>query len=154
MAGLHMLRRTLLNRSAALAFTLIAVPAIGQQVGFEGRTIEIYVPASEGGGTDIWARTLAPMLAAELPGNPNVVVRNFPGGASLVGGNQFQGNARLDGLTLFAMAGSTIMGYLFRDQRVRFDIKDWQPVLSSPQGTVVDFHPELSRVFHREVSHL
>lgn len=129
--------------AAGVAAAALAPAGPAAAVDFAGKTIEIIVPASEGGGTDIWARILAPMLEERLPGKPTIIVRNVPGGASLNGGNHFQRNAKPDGQMAFALAGSTIMGYLFRDKRVRFDIGKWTPVLASPMGTVVYGSPSL-----------
>jgi tripartite-type tricarboxylate transporter receptor subunit TctC len=112
-------------------------------VSFEGKRIEIIVPASEGGGTDVWTRTFAPLLTKELPGNPTIVIRNIKGGSSTKGANEFQVRAKPNGENLLAMAGSTIIGHLFRDKRVKFKLNEWIPLISSPQGTVVYGNPNL-----------
>ena len=58
-------RRTLLGGAAGLgAAALGASPAAAQRsVDFSGRTIEWNVPFAEGGGSDVWARFMAPYLA-------------------------------------------------------------------------------------------
>ena len=50
----------------------VAAPAAAQDVDFAGQTIEWWIPFSEGGGSDVWARFFAPYLSRHLPGNPNV----------------------------------------------------------------------------------
>lgn len=132
-----------LIKRAILATALFSMPLASWAADFTGKTIEFVVPASEGGGTDIWARILAPLLEQRLPGNPVIIVRNVPGGASINGGNYFQNNAKPDGEMAFALAGSTIMGYLFADERVQFELANWIPVLASPMGTVVYGSPSL-----------
>lgn len=47
---------------------------------FPSRDITFIVPVSPGGGFDTYARILAPFLKKYLPGQPNVVVKNVPGG--------------------------------------------------------------------------
>lgn len=131
---------------ATAAGLLIAAPCVtstASAADFAGKKIEIIVPAGEGGGTDIWARMLAPLMEKNLPGHPTIVIRNIPGGASINGGNQFQLRAKPDGQTAFALAGSTILGYLFRDKRVKFNINEWIPIIASPMGTVVYGTPSL-----------
>jgi tripartite-type tricarboxylate transporter receptor subunit TctC len=64
---------------ALLALTTIgfsgAMSLPAQSADFAGKTIEIIVPAGEGGGTDLWARFYVPVLQDYLPGNPTVVGR-------------------------------------------------------------------------------
>jgi tripartite-type tricarboxylate transporter receptor subunit TctC len=116
----------------------LARPAIAQRaVDFSGRTIEWVIPFSEGGGSDVWARFLAPYLARYLPGRPNVIVRNVPGGGSITGTNEFFLRARPDGSTFIGTSGSTQFPFLLGDPRVRYDYAQMPPVLVSPTGGVV-----------------
>lgn len=121
--------------AASLAFTATA-PAQAQ-VDFSGKTIEWWIPFSEGGGSDVWARFMAPYLGKYLPGQPNVIVRNVPGGGSITGTNEFVARARPDGLSLLGTSGSTQFPYLLGDSRVRYDYTELEPVLVSPTGGVV-----------------
>lgn len=50
------------------------------KVEFPSRDITFVVPVTPGGGFDTNARILAPFLKKYLPGQPNVVVKNVPGG--------------------------------------------------------------------------
>ncbi len=104
---------------------------------FRGKTVEWVIPFSAGGGSDRWARFYAPLLAEALPGRPNVVVRNIPGGGSTKGANFFAQRAKADGLTILGTSGSTQFPYLLGDKRVRYEYKDWNIVLGSPTGGVV-----------------
>lgn len=117
----------------AVAATL-AVPA--QAVDFADKRIEWIVPFKEGGGSDTWARFYAPMLSANLPGQPVVVVKNIPGGGSTKGANQFQRRAKNNGLNVLGTSGSTQFPYLLGDKRVRYEYKEWTPVLATPTGGV------------------
>ena len=123
-----------LTAAAAMAFSL---PAVAQDVDFSGETIEWWIPFSEGGGSDVWARFFSPYLARHLPGNPNVIIRNVPGGGSITGANEFVARARPNGLQLLGTSGSTQFPYLLGDTRVRYEYEELQPVLVSPTGGVV-----------------
>ena len=70
-------RMTALRRRTVFGLAAIAAarPALAQ-----GRTVELIVPYPPGGGNDIGARALAPLLEREL-GMP-VVVQNRPGAGS------------------------------------------------------------------------
>ena len=126
-------RRGFLAATAAAA-TLPVSRAFAQGVDFSGRTIEWVIPFSEGGGSDVWARFFAPYLSRHMPGNPNVIVRNVPGGGSITGTNEFVARARPDGLTFIGTSGSTQFPFLLGDPRVRYDYAQLPPVLVSPTG--------------------
>jgi tripartite-type tricarboxylate transporter receptor subunit TctC len=124
--------------SVALAGSAVALPLSGQAqaVNFAGKTVEIVIPFGVGGGSDVWARFNAPFFTRYLPGNPNVVVKNAPGGGSMTGTNQFAASAKPDGLTLLGTSGSTQFPFLLGDPRVKFDYKDFEMVMASPTGGV------------------
>jgi tripartite-type tricarboxylate transporter receptor subunit TctC len=131
----HFGRTTL--QLAALTLTLSGTQlAHAQNASFAGKTIEWVIPFGVGGGSDVWARFNAPFLTKYLPGNPNVVVKNVPGGGSITGANQFAANAKPDGLTVMGTSGSTQFPYLLGDARVRYDYKNWEVVMASPTGGV------------------
>ena len=124
---------------AALAtLALAAAPATSaDKVTFAGKRVEIIVPFSPGGGTDIYVRAIAPHLEKYLPGNPTVLVRNIPGGRGIPGANQFQARARTDGTELIASSASTVANFVFQKSKVDYQLDKWEPVLVSPQGAVV-----------------
>ncbi len=128
-------RRALLG-GAAGAFAIGAARAQAP-ITFAGRTIEFVIPFAEAGGSDVWARFLAPFLARHLPGQPSVIVRNIPGGGSITGSNEWAQRARPDGSSLFGPSASTHMPFLLGDRRVRYDYANWTPVIVSPTGGVV-----------------
>ncbi len=122
---------------AATVGTALALPVTAQNVDFSGQTIEIIVPASEGGGTDLWARFYTPLLQRYLPGEPTVVVRNMPGGGHTTGGNYFANNAQADGLMLLASSGTGHFNYLLGDGRVQYEFNDMRTIAASPVGGVM-----------------
>lgn len=132
-------RRRLLQGATALGVaTLLPATAVrAQSPNFGGRTIEWVIPFAEGGGSDVWARFMAPYLARYLPGRPNVIIRNAPGGGSITGTNDFYLRARNDGSTFIGTSGSTQFPFLLGDPRVRYDYRNMPPVLVSPTGGVV-----------------
>jgi hypothetical protein len=127
-------RRPLLG---AAALGAIAPGSARAQANFAGRTIEFVIPFAEAGGSDVWARFFAPFLAKHLPGQPNVIVRNIPGGGSITGANDWAQRGRPDGSSLFGPSASTHLPYLLGDRRVRYDYAKWTPLVVSPTGGVV-----------------
>lgn len=156
-----------LNRRAFLGGTVAAgslglLPSVSFGQGdfsLAGQTVEWIIPFGEGGGNDAWARFYATFLARHLPGNPNVIIRNVPGGGSITGTNSYAQRAPNDGLSLLGVSGSTQFPYLLGDKRVQYDYRDFSPVLVSPSGGVV-FVPasfgikdvsELGQIMNREL---
>ena len=127
-------RRTIL---AAAAIAALPLGAAAQDVSFEGQQIEFWVPFSEGGGTDVWARSLAPFLSEHLPGNPDLVVVNNTQGGGIGGTNEFHRRMEPDGTMILGTSGSIQIPFLLRDPRVRYDYADFVPVFASPAGGVV-----------------
>ncbi len=126
-------RRFLLAASAALALSAgLAQPA--SAVDFKNKTITMVIPFGVGGGSDVWGRFNAQLLQKHLPGQPAVVVKNQPGGGSISGANIFNATAKPDGLTILGTSGSTQFPYLLGEAHVKFDYKDWIPIMAAPTG--------------------
>ena len=51
---------------------------------YKGKTIDLYIGYSAGGGYDVYARALARHMTRFIPGNPAIVPKNMPGAGSLV----------------------------------------------------------------------
>jgi hypothetical protein len=95
------------------------------------------VPFSEGGGTDRLTRLLARSLAANLPGNPNVVVLNQPGGGSITAANAFHRNAPADGTTLIMASTSTFLPVLLEADVAEFDPNEWVAITGFARGALM-----------------
>lgn len=67
---------------------------------YKGRTVTIVVGSSSGGGYDAYARLLARRFGAHLPGEPNVIVQNMPGGGSLTAVRYLDASAPRDGTVI------------------------------------------------------
>ena len=89
---------------AAGALAAAAIPATAQtpEQFFKGKTITFYVGLSPGGGYDLNARLVAKHFGKYVPGNPNVIVKNMPGGGGLVMTNYVSNVADPDGLHIGA----------------------------------------------------
>jgi tripartite-type tricarboxylate transporter receptor subunit TctC len=64
---------------------------------YKGRTVQVLIGFSAGGGYDIYARTLARYMGKHIPGNPTLVPQNMPGAGSLKVANYIYNVAPKDG---------------------------------------------------------
>jgi tripartite-type tricarboxylate transporter receptor subunit TctC len=91
----------LLALAARLSGTAVA-PAAADPVAdfYSGRTVQVLIGFSPGGGYDLYGRTLARYIGRHIPGNPKLVPQNMPGAGSLKVVNYLYGIAPKDGTAL------------------------------------------------------
>src|SRR5262245_47492910 len=96
-------------RLAVLCLTLAASPTWAQSVEefYKGRTINLVIGFSVGGGYDLYGRHLARHIGKHIPGNPTVVPQNMPGAGSLKAANFIYSAAPKDGSAIGTFARTT-----------------------------------------------
>ncbi len=85
------LRHRIRMAIGATAIAVIALAAPSAEAGetdpvasfYKGKTVQLVVGYSTGGGYDMYARLLARYMGRHIPGNPLVVPQNMPGAGSL-----------------------------------------------------------------------
>jgi tripartite-type tricarboxylate transporter receptor subunit TctC len=102
-------------RSSSHGLVLTAVlaataPATAQD--FAGKTIDLLVGAPPGGGYDIYARAVARHFGRNIPGQPNIVVKNMPGAGSAKAAQFVANMAPKDGTVIAGIMPGAIMGPL------------------------------------------
>jgi tripartite-type tricarboxylate transporter receptor subunit TctC len=93
---------------------------------YAGKTIRIIVGDSSGGGFDASGRVLAQLLPKYLPGHPDVVVQNMPGGSSLLAANYLYNVAPADGTYLGIFNHSLILQTMADPASTRFSMSKFQ----------------------------
>ena len=100
-ANLQRRARAMFSRAMFLSGLIAVLPsgASGQSVEqfYRGRTMTLVVGTSPGGINDISSRLVARHLGRFIPGNPNIIVQNVPGGGGLVTANRIFNAAERDG---------------------------------------------------------
>jgi len=136
-----MKRRYLLKAACAsllaIGTAVLLNPVPAKAVDFAGKTIEWWIPFREGGGSDTWARAVAPTLSKFLPGNPTIIIKNNAQSGAIGGTNEYFARMEPTGLMIFGTSGSTQFPMLLKDPRVRYNYKDVTPIFASPAGGVV-----------------
>jgi tripartite-type tricarboxylate transporter receptor subunit TctC len=88
---------------------------------YRGKTIDLDIGYSVGGGYDLYARLIARRLGAHIPGNPNVVPKNMEGAGSLRLANYLYAAAPSDGTVIGATSRGAAFDPLLNEKGARFD---------------------------------
>src|SRR5690349_12604090 len=120
--GIHISLAT----SAFAAFLGAASPSLAQDF-YRGKSVTIVVGYSAGGGYDQYARLVARNLGRLIPGNPNVIVQNMPGAASMTSVRYLDANAPKDGTVITAFDPGLILETIAQPDvfKVRFSDYQW-----------------------------
>lgn len=92
---------------------------------YQGKTITIAVGTKAGDVYDLYPRLLAEYWSKHIPGNPNIIVQNVPGAASLIAANQVYNVAKPDGLSLAAIYPALYFDQLIKRPEVKYDWAKW-----------------------------
>jgi tripartite-type tricarboxylate transporter receptor subunit TctC len=106
----------------ALVVLLAGVTTANAQTPFyQGKTISIIVGTKAGDAYDLYPRLLAEFLPKYIPGNPNFIIQNMPGAASLIAANHTYNVVKPDGLTIAAIYPALYFEQLSKKPQVKFD---------------------------------
>jgi tripartite-type tricarboxylate transporter receptor subunit TctC len=118
----------MLGHARRLAFSLgmitalvAAAPVAAQTPTLAGKNVTMLIGFGPGGGYDSWGRVVARHIGRHLPGNPNVVPQNMPGGGSYNAANHIYTIAPKDGTVLGIIARDAALGPLTGAAGARFD---------------------------------
>ena len=112
--------------AAALTAAVFCNPAAAQAVSdfYAGKRINVIVGTSAGGTYDTYARLFAEHVSKHLPGKPNAIVTNMPGGGGVKAMNYLYNAALRDGTVLcMPEQGIPIAKALTGDPNLKFDIE-------------------------------
>jgi tripartite-type tricarboxylate transporter receptor subunit TctC len=118
------------------ALGLVAAPLATAQ-SFAGRTVTIVVGYKPGGGYDATARLLARHLPKHIPGRPNVIVQNMPGGNSIIAANHVYNVAKPDGLTIGSFNRNLPIAQLTSVDGLKFDLTKFEWIGSAANESTV-----------------
>jgi len=119
------LLRPSLALCALLAPLALAETASAQQNFYAGKTINIVVGFTPGGGYDAYARLLARHYNRFIPGNPNVVVQNMPGAGSLLSVRNLDGPVPKDGTVIAAFNPGLLIQSMTIPEKIKADFQEF-----------------------------
>jgi tripartite-type tricarboxylate transporter receptor subunit TctC len=89
---------------------------------YAGKSIQLVIGFSGGGGYDIYARTLGRHMGRHIPGNPHLIPQAMPGAGSLRAANYLYNVAPRDGTVIGIFApGVAVEPLLRRTEGAQFD---------------------------------
>jgi tripartite-type tricarboxylate transporter receptor subunit TctC len=116
-----------------LAFT--ATAGFAQDVSFAGEKVRIIMNGAMGSNTGIILRQLLPYIEKHLPGKPEVLLEEKPGGAGLLAANYMARNAKPDGHTM-----ALLSSFIFRiasGRKIKFPPTDLNFVGATGTSVIV-----------------
>jgi len=93
---------------------------------YSGKTLNLVVGYSAGGGYDQYARLLARHFGRHIPGQPAMVVQNMPGAASLTAVRHLANAATKDGTTITMFDPGLILESLSAPEKFNVKFSDYQ----------------------------
>jgi tripartite-type tricarboxylate transporter receptor subunit TctC len=109
-----------------ISANLFSSHAWSQEPFYAGKTVTIVVGYSAGGGYDQYARMVARHYGRHIPGNPNIIVQNMPGAASMTAVRYLDATAPKDGTVITTFDPGLITQMLTADKPVvRFSDFQW-----------------------------
>lgn len=103
---------------------------------YKDKTIRLVAGTPAGSVYDLYARMVAQFIGKHIPGNPNVIVQNMPGVASMVAANYIYTIAKPDGLTIGSIQPALYFDQLVGRKEVQFN---WQKFTWIGNTTVSDY---------------
>ena len=138
---------------AALAAALSFMPlkAQSQSVAdfYRGKSIQLMISYSAGGGYDIQARMLARYMTKYVPGNPTIVPVNYPGAAGLRLANHLYNAASKDGTVFGSLARNASTAPLLGSKGISFDPRryTWIGSVSDEVSVCASWHTSKVKTF-------
>jgi tripartite-type tricarboxylate transporter receptor subunit TctC len=109
---------------------------------YHARSISLILSAGAGGGYASYAQAFAPYFGAHIPGNPNIVIQNMPGGGGIRAMLYLNSVAPKDGTTLGLVHSSVPFAPLYGTKSANFDPRtmNWIGSIDASTGICVSWH--------------
>lgn len=113
--------RTALAASFGLALASSGAHAQAAADFYKGKTVNMIISSSAGGGYDTLSRTIARHLPKHIPGAPVIAARNMPGAGGIIATKHLYTVASKDGLTIGGVQNNTPFEPLLGTKEADYD---------------------------------
>ena len=114
-------RRLIAAGACVLWAASLAVAQDSVEQFYKGKSIQLIVGSSAGGGYDTYARLLARHVSSVIPGNPSIVPQNMSGAGSNRAASYIYSVAPKDGTVVGAIFPGAVVQPLLGEQQVQHD---------------------------------
>src|SRR5215211_3942604 len=99
---MHARASWLLISAVLMLVNVVALPAQADPVAdfYKGKTVNMIIGGSEGGGYDTLGRAIGRHMGKHIPGNPTIVARTMPGAGGMLAMNYLYNTAAKDGTVI------------------------------------------------------
>jgi tripartite-type tricarboxylate transporter receptor subunit TctC len=113
-----------MNWISPLAFLVFSLSSTlhAQTPYYQGKTLRLIVSSTAGSNYDLYGRLIAQYIGKHIPGKPEVMVQNMPGGGNIIGANYVYAVAKPDGLTFGTVNAALYFNQLGGNKDVQFDL--------------------------------
>lgn len=127
------------------AHSILAAPAAFAQSPegyYKGKTVQLNIAGTAGGGIDLGARILARFLGKYLPGNPQVLAQNMPGAGGVRVLEYLATQAPKDGTWLGAFASGPLLDPVIGPRKPAYGISDFAAIgaIETDNGFCTTWH--------------
>ncbi len=145
---------------AAIGAVFSSVASMADPVAdfYRGKQLQMVIPSSSGGDYDNRARLVSRHMGRHIPGEPNIVPRNMPGGAGVTGANFIATVAPRDGTVLHALLQNMPVHQAVGGQGTEFDVLQfaWIGNTTSSPNLISAWHTtgitHITDVFNKELT--
>src|ERR1700752_5289283 len=135
-----------------LVLALFTAPAFADAVAdfYKGKQIKMIIRSGVGGGDELYARVLATHIGKHIPGNPQVIPINMPGGGGIKAANYVANVAPKHGTILTMVSqGLAVDQALGINNGLEADLRDfhWVGNMSSHNQVTVVWHTAKTQTF-------
>jgi tripartite-type tricarboxylate transporter receptor subunit TctC len=132
--------RRVLGAAAALA-AIFAAPVAAEDF-YKDKDVRFIISAGVGGGYSAYGRALTRHIGKHIPGNPNFIVQNMPGGGGIKASNYLYAVAPKDGSVFGLVHTAVLFAPLYGMKAAKFDGTKFNIIgaMDSADGLCVAWH--------------
>ena len=129
--------------SAGLAAVLVSgataatAPVAAAEPSWKGKTFNLIIRSSPGGGYDFYGRLMARHMPKYLPGKPKSIATNMSGAGGIVAANYMMNRAKRDGSQIGILTRGVTLAQKMGEPGVKYDIGKMNPIGSTTASTWV-----------------
>ena len=146
------MRLKLVFATLTVALGVMPLKAQSQSVAdfYRGKSIQLMISYSAGGGYDIQSRILARYMTKHIPGNPMIVPVNYPGAGGLRLANHLYNAASKDGTVFGSLARNASTAPLLDSKGIAFDPRryTWIGSISDEVSVCASWHTSKVKTFN------